>query len=366
MKDINKVVFFHLYNDFSGSPMVLSSVVKGFINEGMDVELVTSKGGILDTIKDYENFKRHTFFYRFSRYRSITLIRFIYAQAFMFFFALRYAFCKDTIFYINTILPVGPAIAGKIIGKRVVYHCHENAWMKGRVYKELSRVMTWIADEIICVSEYQKNTLRSKRNANVVFNAVSDKFRGKLEFNPEAAFNRKEVMMACSAKIYKGIREFLSIAAMLPQHHFTLILNIRHELKEPFLNKFNFEPTDNVTVVSRVNNMDEYFNKSSLIVNLSVRSQVIETYGLTIAEGLCAGLPCIVPVTGGVKELIDEGYNGFHIDSTETAKIAAKIDTLLTDKNLYITMSQAARESSKKLSEKEMIEKIIILSGCRK
>lgn len=365
MKNKNRVVFFHLYNDFSGSPMVLSSVVKGFKNEGLDVELVTSRGGILDTIKDNDNFKRHAFFYRFSRYRSVTLIRFIYAQAYMFFFAFRYAFRKNTIFYINTILPVGPAIAGKIIGKRVVYHCHENAWMKGRVYKELSRVMTWVADEIICVSEYQKNTLQSKRNANVVFNAVSDKFRGRLVFDPEDAFNRKEVLMACSAKIYKGVREFLSIAAMLPQYHFTLILNLREEVKEKFLSKYNLNPSDNVTVVSRVNNMDDYFNKSSIVLNLSVRSQVVETYGLTIAEGLCAGLPCIVPVTGGVRELIDEGRNGFHIDSTQTEKIAAKIDLLLTDRNLYFTMSKAAKESSNKLSEKEMIEIILILSGCR-
>lgn len=362
--NINKVVFFHLYNDFSGSPMVLTTVVNGFIDKGVEVELVTSRGGILDTIKEHKNFKRHSFFYRFSRHRIVTLIRFIYAQAYMFFFAFRYTFSKNTIFYINTILPVGPAIAGKLMGKRVVYHCHENAWMKGRVYKELSRVMTWIADEIICVSDYQKNTLHSKRHANVVFNAVSDKFRDKVIFDPEKSFSRKEIMMACSAKIYKGVKEFLNIAVLLPQYHFTLILNVRDGMIERFLRYYKLHPSDNVTVVSRIDNMADYYNKSSIVLNLSDRRQVIETFGLTVAEGLCAGLPCIVPVTGGVKELIDEGDNGFHIDSFEVEKIAEKIDRLLSNKEEYIRMSKSAIERSKEFSEKNMIEKIFALTVC--
>lgn len=353
-----------MYNDFSGSPMVLTSVVNGFIDKGGDVELVTSRGGILDTIKEQKNFKRHSFFYRFSRHKIVTLLRFIYAQAYMFFFAFRYAFSTNTIFYINTILPVGPAIAGKLMGKRVVYHCHENAWVKGRVYKELSRVMTWIADDIICVSNYQKNTLHSKRHASVIFNAVSDRFRDKITFNPEESFRRQEIMMACSAKIYKGVKEFFNIAVLLPQYHFTLILNVREGLIERFLRYYKLHPADNVTVVSRIDNMADYYNKSSIVLNLSDRRQVIETFGLTVAEGLCAGLPCIVPVTGGVKELIDEGDNGLHIDSFEVEKIAEKIDWLLSNKEEYIRMSKSAIERSKEFSEKNMIEKIFALTIC--
>ena len=362
MNNTSKFVFFHLYNDFSGSPMVLTPVINGFIDKGMDVELVTSKGGILDTIKEHKNFKRHSFFYRFSRHCIITLKRFAVAQTYMFFFAFRYAFDKNVTFYINTILPVGPAIAGKLMGKRIVYHCHENAWMKGRVYKELSRIMTWIADEIICVSDYQRNTLHCKRHANVVYNSVSDKFRKKLIFDPDKAFDRKEVIMACSAKLYKGIKEFMAVAALLPQYHFTLILNIREDKKDCFLKRNNIKPTDNVNIVSRVENMAEYYNKSSIVMNLSNRNQFIETYGMTISEGLCAGLPCIVPVIGGVKELIDEGHNGFHIDSSNVEEIALKIDYILSDRDTYIRMAKVAIEGSTIFNEKKMIDKIIALS----
>ena len=257
---------------------------------------------------------------------------------------------------------MGPAIAGRLMGKRIVYHCHENAWVKGRVYKELSRIMTWIADEIICVSEYQRNTLHSKRHTTVVYNSVGDKFRGKLIFDPDKAFDRKEIIMVCSAKLYKGIKEFMAVAALMPQYHFTLILNIKEEEKNRFLKCNNVKPTDNVNVISRVENIAEYYNKSSIVMNLSNRNLIIETYGLTVSEGLCAGLPCIVPVIGGVRELIVEGRNGFHIDSSHVEEIASKIDYLLSDRDAYVRMAKAAKESSTVFNEKKMTDKIIALS----
>ena len=40
---MKKVVCAHLYNDFSGSPLVLSTVIDGFIKRGIKVDLVTSE-----------------------------------------------------------------------------------------------------------------------------------------------------------------------------------------------------------------------------------------------------------------------------------------------------------------------------------
>ena len=41
-----------MYNDFSGSPKVLRQVVRGMLEEGHEVVLVTSRGGVLDKITD--------------------------------------------------------------------------------------------------------------------------------------------------------------------------------------------------------------------------------------------------------------------------------------------------------------------------
>ena len=45
---MKKIVCFHLYNDFSGSPKVLKVVLEGLLRKGCTVDLVTSRGGVLD------------------------------------------------------------------------------------------------------------------------------------------------------------------------------------------------------------------------------------------------------------------------------------------------------------------------------
>lgn len=359
METNSTIVFFHLYNDFSGSPTILRTVIKGCINRGLSVELVTSRGGILDSLGQHPNYRRHSFYYKFSVFKSMTLLRFLWAQLCMFCFALRYAFRKDVVFYINTILPVAPALAGRMMGKRVVYHYHENAWMKGRVYKELSRVMTWLADEIICVSDYQRNMLRYKQHTHVVPNAVSDTFRAKLKPDAERAFRCQTVLMASSPRLYKGIAEFLQLGARLPQYHFILILNIRQKQKDKFLRKNHLQPTDNVEVLSRSNSMPDYYNEASIVVNMSQSDAFVETYGLTIAEGLCDGLPCIVPEIGGVKELVQHGVTGYHTSCYKLDDMAQQINGMLSNEALYRQMAKAALESSRSFSEDSMIDNIL-------
>ena len=49
---MRKIVCFHLFNDYSGSPKVLKVVLEGLLQRGCEVDLVTSRGGVLDKITD--------------------------------------------------------------------------------------------------------------------------------------------------------------------------------------------------------------------------------------------------------------------------------------------------------------------------
>ena len=355
---MKNVVVFHLFNDFSGSPMILNTVVVGLLKKGCKVDLVTSRGGVLDTIADCENLTRHHYSYNYSMKGWVTLLRYTWVQIYTFMLAFKFIFRKNTVFYINTLLPVGPALAGRIMGKRVVYHYHENANVKGTVYKELCKAMTHIADDIICVSAYQRNTLQDGRKATVVPNAVSDKFSEKLQPDASRAFAAKNILMACSAKMYKGVGEFMKIAEMLPQYRFTLVLNCDESEKETFLKDNNITVPANTTVFPRTDKMHEFYNKASVVLNLSDKEQFIETYGMTVAEAHLAGLPCIVPTEGGVAELVSNGENGYTTDSHETKTIAEQIDKMLSNENLFKTMSESALKSSEAFSEKKMVDSI--------
>ena len=105
-----KVIAFHLLNDFSGSPKVLNQILSGLSYIGYSIKIVTSKGGILDKNKE-DNIKIHHFYYRFHKCKIFTILFFLYAQLACLCNGLRYGY--KGIFYINTILPIGGAIAGK-------------------------------------------------------------------------------------------------------------------------------------------------------------------------------------------------------------------------------------------------------------
>ena len=206
---MNRIVCFHHFNDYSGSPKVLKMVLEGLLEKGYQVDLVTSSGGVLDELIGMEGFRKHSYRYHFSMNPIVTMCRYAAVQVYAFWVALRWMFDKDVVFYINTLLPVGPALAGRLMGKRVVYHYHENAFIKSAFYKALAWMMQRLADEIICVSGYQASFLSAKKKVIVIPNALPKNFVEKLQPNPKAAFRQKTVLMLSSLKDYKGTKEFI-------------------------------------------------------------------------------------------------------------------------------------------------------------
>ena len=62
---MKRIVCFHLLNDYSGSPKVLAMVLEGLLEKGYCVELVTSKHGVLNDLRDKQGIRFHTYFYHF-------------------------------------------------------------------------------------------------------------------------------------------------------------------------------------------------------------------------------------------------------------------------------------------------------------
>lgn len=238
---MKKIVCFHLYNDYSGSPKVLKMVLEEMLRKGRRVDLVSSRGGVLDELSDYENLHKTSYRYSFSNNKAVVMLRYCMVQAYTFLLAFRYLFDKDVVFYINTILPVGPALAGRLTGKRVVYHYHENAFVKGSFYRALAWAMQKLAHHIICVSEYQASFLKRKRNVAVIPNALPPDFTARLHPDADAAFERKTVLMLSSLKEYKGVREFICLAGRLPQYKFELIINDTQENIDKYLKDNNIQ-----------------------------------------------------------------------------------------------------------------------------
>jgi trehalose synthase len=88
---------------------------------------------------------------------------------------------------------------------------------------------------------------------------------------------------------------------------------------------------------------------STLVNALQRRATVVlqkstrEGFGLTVAEAMWKGTPVIGGRVGGIKHQIEDGQNGFLVDSTEDA--AERIVRLVRDRKLRERLGEHARET---------------------
>ena len=86
-------------------------------------------------------------------------------------------------------------------------------------------------------------------------------------------------------------------------------------------------------------NLHPFYQNAALLLNLTIPEQCIETFGMTILEGMTYALPSIVPPIGGPLELVENGINGFTIDSREIDSLKDRITELYSNENLYNILS---------------------------
>ena len=146
--------------------------------------------------------------------------------------------------------------------------------------------------------------------------------------------------MVCSMKSYKGIFEFLKIASICEINKkikFKLVLSANQEEIDNFFNDVNIGK--NVSILPVQYDLKHIYEDTNLLLNLSKPEKWIETFGLTILEGMAFGIPAIVPQIGGPSELVKEKVNGYKINSSEVFEISKKISQLEQNRTLAKKLS---------------------------
>lgn len=351
-----KIYAFHLLNDYSGSPKVLMQLCKGWTKNNVEVELFTSSGreGFLSNI---EAVKTNFFWYRFSQNKFVRLFSLFFSQSLLF-VKLLFKVKKKDIIYINTVLPFGAGILGKLKGCRVIYHIHETS-IKPKVFKRfLFGIAKWTAKDVIYVSNFLAEEEQFKKaKTHILYNAIENIFLEKAKEKrislPKS--NPKNVLMVCSLKAYKGVNEFVKLAQYNPNFEFKLVMNAQKKDIDTYFT--NFQIPSNLTLFPTQTNLHTFYLWADVILNLSRPDGWVETFGLTIIEGMSYGLPAIVPPVGGIAEIVEEGKNGFKVDSRNTDLLNQTLQKLLNNSDLYNQMAQNCQEKIKEFSEETFLEK---------
>jgi L-malate glycosyltransferase len=350
-----KIVCVHLLNDYSGSPLILSMVIKGFAKSGYEVDLITSDGkGFLSDLPVNYRFIN----YRFHENKVIRLLRFFKAQVTLFFLVASYIKQNATI-YINTLLPFGAALAGKITGKKVVYHIHESYIQPKALKTFLKKIASFSADSAVYVSNYLLNEeqLAGVKNS-VIYNALPDEFTSRAAGIHAVSKDQFIVLMVSSLKEYKGVRYFAELAAKMPAFRFEMVLNADRDDIDSFFTGTKIP--SNLVLHTAQKDMHPFYSRASVVVNFSIPDQCKETFGMTLLEGMCYGLPVIAPPAGGPMEIVREGMNGFCIDARNTGMLQQSIMEIQANDDLRKRLSQGA------LSTAELFEENTLQQNVRK
>jgi len=180
-------------------------------------------------------------------------------------------------------------------------------------YKIFGRTIFTKADIVVCVSNYEKSLVMKHFKVDeekivVIPNGVDlGEFRGL----KKAKKNCKTILCISRLEKYKGIQYIIKV---LPRLESDVALEIIG--KGPYKENL-VKLAEKLNVSNRVKFFQELprsellrkYTNADVFVLLSKH----EAYGLSVAEALCAGTPCIVANTSALAEWVD-GENCFGID----------------------------------------------------
>lgn len=352
---MSNIVLIHFLNDFSGSPNVLSVVAKELVNKGYSVCILTNKGnGFLSGL---EGVKYRYVSYFFHKNKIWTISHFILCQIQL--------FCKiyfekksDTLYYINTISPIGAALACWLSGKKTIYHSHENMKDSRPLYILYRFVYSLCNQKTIFVSKYVELTACNCRNGIVVYNSLEANFLSIANkyIEEHQKTLQQTILMVASLKSFKGVYEFVKLAKRYSEYTFELVLNATQNEVNKFSEKTN--APSNIRLFSAQKNLHPFYQKAKLLLQMSNPNQWVETFGLTILEAMVYGIPAIVPNVGGPLELVEDGVNGFTLNPQNLDQVGDRLELLMKQDERYSSFSKAAFAKSKAYDVHKMVDKI--------
>lgn len=140
------------------------------------------------------------------------------------------------------------------------------------------------------------------------------------------------------------LKSFKLLQSSYNKKDVSLIIVGRGPLEYEIRNLIRKHEIKNVIIMSRVKEEElrDYYLNCRFVVHVAIH----EPFGLVPVEAAVYGKPSIVSNTGGIREFIIDGENGFLTNPYDANEIARLMNILLEDKFLVDKMGSRAKETA--------------------
>jgi len=189
-----------------------------------------------------------------------------------------------------------------------------------------------------------------QQEIGIIFNGIDIS-----EFKPAENLDSSKIICISRLTDRKGINYLIEAFEKLKNDKFKLVIvgegNQKEELEKMVE---NLKISNRVEFLGRVEHskLPEVYRWAGVFVLPSLN----EGMSNTMLEALASGLPLIATDTGGTRELINDGENGFIIKMKDSDDIKEKIEKLMNNRELQIAMGINSRKRAEELSWKNVAE----------
>jgi glycosyltransferase involved in cell wall biosynthesis len=185
------------------------------------------------------------------------------------------------------------------------------------------------------------------RDVKVIPNAVDCS-----KFKPRSLEEREDWVLYVGRLVWrKGVHVLVKAAEILEERFRCRVLIAGEGYLERYLRLLSSD-LRSVELVGGVGEQRkvELYSKAKLLALPSLGG---ESFGVVFIEAFASATPVVASRVGGIPEVVDSGINGLLVDPGNPVQLAVAIGEVLSDDNLWRTLSRNAR---KKAVEKYSIE----------
>ena len=324
------ILFVHPRNDFTGSTRVLATVIAADYSDAI-VTVVTEDESGKGFLSGLDNVRIIP--YRRLRLRGRSIPKFTELWTWIQIFVLVLFYGKrHGMLYINTIVPFAAALAGRLRGMNIVYHIHEKFLNPDFVGRLMERVFYKTKAHHIYVSNYTRSAYGDVSGCSweIKYNKLSKDFIAKAVPKPLVSRPRNTLLMISSLSTGKGIFNYVELARLMPDLCFRMVISAD---KGDIDQTFGDNLPQNIEIYPAQKDVTAFLYDTDLIINMSVPSLCVETFGMTVLEAMPFGVPAIVPNVGGPVELVENGNNGYCLDVSDLDEMVYAVRSALVEDN---------------------------------